>query len=247
MQCEKSPKRFDIVSIEILLRDPDDRPLQADGQLFFYQQGEFQAVETKSNREGRLIFGDPPVPDWLIVSYRRGYWTLRFDPENLPEEIRCPRLPRPGERMWWHRILGIESPSPTAGQGIRIGVVDTGFAQTAGLEHASLYDDLGEEIQARSRPLPWHGEQISRLIGQRMADPTRFGGIAPGADLICIDAGDSTAVLNSARAASAILRLAVDFRCDLINLSAGSFDELADLADLQSAVQRCSLHRGSRK
>ena len=181
-------------------------------------------VKTLAGRKptltGRLTFKD--VTEWLemLIVFHGGYWTLMLDPGNFRPELVCPELPSCGERMWWHAVLGLDTPDPAAGKHITIGVVDTPFEPTTGLEHVVVQNLAGSPCKGPRGSQPSHGETVCRLIGQRMEDPMRFGGVAPAARLICINA-ELDATFNSAVASAAIVKLAREFHCDIINLSAG--------------------------
>ncbi|MGB9368204.1 MAG: S8/S53 family peptidase [Xanthobacteraceae bacterium] len=206
--------------IQIILKGLNDLPLKAFGQIYYSEQGELRALQAETDQYGLLSFDDIATWSEMHIVFFGGFWTLMLSAAQLPKELVCPVLPNCGERMWWHTVLGIETPDPTAGDGIAIGVVDTPFAPVAGLEHASVQNLAGSAYQGEAGTIPSHGETVCRLIGQRMDDPTRFGGVAPGAKIFCIDA-ERDASLNSAVASAAIVKLAREYECDLINLSAG--------------------------
>jgi subtilisin len=207
------------VPIEIALKGLHNLPLQAYGQIFYSKDGVVRALQAETDSRGRLKFAVDTWSEMQIVFYG-GYWTLVLDPKHFPPELACPVLPSCGARMWWHAILGLDTPDPAAGENLTIGVVDTPFPPTAGLEHVVVQNLAGGPCREPLGTLPSHGETVCRLIGQRMEDPMRFGGVAPAAKLICISA-ERDAVLNNAMASAAIVKLAREFHCDIINLSAG--------------------------
>lgn len=205
--------------IEVTLRDSDGHPIEAVGQLVHGSEGDVSYSETDSH--GRLLFNEVSECQGLMIKIYDGFWTLLLDPNRLPDVIECPPLPKSAATMWWHRALGLKTPNSEAGKGIRVGVVDTAFASGEGLEHAVVVDLAGNTAVGELGKEPPHGEQVCRLIGHRVKEAERFGGIAPGADLICVNSDVGYGYLNTAVATSAILQLADDYKCDLINLSAG--------------------------
>jgi subtilisin family serine protease len=210
------------MTVEITLKDADGEPLQALGNLFYYENAEVREVATETDANGCLAFGDVAgCLELRIAIFRGGFWTLRLDAGQLPKVLTCPPLPSCQGTMWWHKVLGIEKVDAAAGKGIRIGVIDAPFMPISGLEHVAMLDIFGNPIYPDIGTLPSHGEVVCRLIGQRTSSLERFGGIAPGAELICIGAEAGGGLLNPVEVASAIVRLARDFNCDLINLSAG--------------------------
>jgi len=212
------------VPIAILLKDFNNAPLRAVGQIYCRREGEITPLQAVTDESGLLAFDAAAArPEMQVVFSGGGHWTLMLDATQPPDELVCPVLPDGGDRMWWHEVMGIETPDPTAGDGIAVGVVDTPCPRLAGIEHVTMLNLSGKKYAPASASLPSHGEMVCRLIGQRMDDPHRFGGLAPGAMITCINA-ESDASLNPAIVSAAIVKLARDFDCDLINLSAGRFN-----------------------
>jgi hypothetical protein len=209
------------VPIKIQLKDANDAPLHALGQIYCTRNGKIQPLVAETDGQGRLAFDVAATarPEMHVV-FSDGYWTLMIDTTQSPAKLICPALPKCRDRMWWHELLGVEKPDPTAGNGIAIGVVDSPFSPFEDMEHVAMLNLSGSRHTAYLGKSPSHGEMVCRLIGQRMNDPSQFGGLAPGAKITCINA-ESEASINTAIVSAAIVKLARDFNCDLINLSAG--------------------------
>ena len=80
-----------------------------DGQfIFFYDQNKFNAV---------MLMAFPAGGFWSMV-------TLNPQPEVLFE---CPPLEIQGPLAWWHHAVGINDYSCVRGEGINIGVIDSGI------------------------------------------------------------------------------------------------------------------------
>jgi subtilisin family serine protease len=144
---------------------------------------------------------------------------------SLDEMIDCPSLPVSGNLEWWHRLLGIASYDPSLGNGINVGVIDTGCGPHAFLGHvvdvgafvggATLAPPAGKDVDS-------HGSHVCGIIGAR---PTgaEFAGIAPGAAVYCarvFPAPEQPA--NQGDIANAIDALSRNSGVDLINMSLGS-------------------------
>jgi hypothetical protein len=208
------------VPIEITLTDMKGLPVQAMAQIIYGGPEELQTAVVATDADGKLCFAAITAWSEMRVVFYGGYWTLLLDAKHFSAQQVCPELPSCRGRMWWHEILGLDAPDPSAGENITIGVVDTPFARTAGLEHVTVHNLAGNPYAGECGTLPSHGETVCRLIGQRMDDPMRFGGVAPGARLICIEA-EQDATLNPAVASAAIVKMGRDYHCDIINLSGG--------------------------
>jgi subtilisin len=207
------------VPFEIRLTDLSGQPVQALAEITHSGLGGLQNDVVTTDPDGKLCFAVTAWSEMRVVFYG-GYWTLLLDAKHFSAQQVCPKLPGCCGRMWWHEILGFDVPDPFAGKDITIGVVDTPFARTPGLEHVTVRNIAGNPSTGGAGTLPSHGETVCRLIGQRMDNPMHFGGVSPGANLICLDA-EQDATLNAAVASAAIVKLARDYDCDIINLSAG--------------------------
>jgi hypothetical protein len=208
------------MTIEITLKLANESPAQALGLLYYSEEGVTKALQAETDADGRLSFGDVATCSEMLIIFFGGFWTIMLNAGQLPKVLICPPLPACNGRMWWQGVLGIDEPDPGAGEGIVVGVIDTPLAPTSGLDHVSVLTLAGNPNPAPFGQVPSHGETVCRLIGHRMKDSAHFGGVAPAADLICIDA-EVEASLNPAVVSSAIVKLARDYHCDLINLSAG--------------------------
>jgi subtilisin family serine protease len=174
-----------------------------------------------------------------LIPDQPGHWLITVDAPPSGAVVRCEPLPSAkvtdvGE-WWWHEALNAATPNPRAGAGIKIGVIDLGFEPVNGLEHVAVTTYTGAAAHIGSDLFPGHGEMVCRIVGQRAGLPIRCEGLAPGAELTCVAVDSGTGKLDLALTASAILHLARDCDVDLINLSAGLFDN--PLLGLQSAIR----------
>lgn len=177
--------------------------------------------------------------------------------------ITLPPLPREGPLAWWHRVLGLNTYSETLGEGIRVGVVDTGVGPHPYLSHvrsAGAFQN-GKRLQSpgSSNDIADHGTHVAGLIGARPpSDSKDFAGIAPGSDVVAAriyqGGGPPTqesGLTTNGDIAQAILTLARDEECDIINLSSGGPMRSRIEADrISAALNRgtlviCSVGNGS--
>src|SRR5262249_25874873 len=146
--------------------------------------------------------------------------------------VALPALPRRGPVAWWHHAVGVGRYVPALGEGIRVGVVDTGLGPHPYLQHAkrvgAIVRGVLDESADATNDVAEHGTHVAGIIGARPTDLQDFAGIAPGADLVAIrvypgggapgaEAGSAT----NGDIAEAITRLSEQEHCDIINLSSG--------------------------
>lgn len=138
--------------------------------------------------------------------------------------IECPPLVFDGPLGWWHKSVGITKYDPKRGQGVSVGLVDTGTGPHPYLSHVA---DLGAMINgqhtADGEDVSYHGTMMAGLIGARPDNSNHPAGIAPGAALSSVRVYEGGA--HGAKAddvAQAIRHLATNVGVDLINLSLSS-------------------------
>lgn len=222
------------------IEDSSGNPVSAQGMLRYFGNGaNGRGLEQTAEGQLRFEVPDDAVPLMLaVVPNEVGYWLKTIIAPKPGTRVVCEQLP-PIERVsWWHRLLNVADSDQEAGAGIVVGVVDSYFAaRQHGLEHAKVRALGAGSFNAAPTGLPEHGEMVARIIGQQPEQGGRCEGLAPGSDLVCFGA-EAESGLNPAEVATAIVRLARDDKADLINLSAGRFDN--KLVGIRSAIKEAA-------
>jgi hypothetical protein len=190
------------------------------------------AVTDKAGRATILYDPKAWVPVNIAVTPRSRAWTGYTPVVGGRANLAMTALPRSGPLGWWHRALGVQSYLPELGSGIRVGIIDTGLGPHPYLEHArsagSIVGGRLDATAAATTDVAEHGTHVAGIIGARPTDTRDFAGLAPGADLVALRVypgdgapGQESGFATNGDIAQAILRLARDEQCDLINLSSG--------------------------
>jgi subtilisin family serine protease len=182
----------------------------------------------------------------LVVEPKSGYWTFIV---NLPPDaitVELTELPQSGPLGWWQALVGNPAYSEARGQGIRVGVIDTGVGPHPYLSHVTR---IGAFIGGTYDPSPDatndvenHGTHVSGIIGARPVVGSRdFGGIAAGTDLFVARVFQAGHGANQGDIASAIEAMSGTHAVDLINLSLGGPYSEIDLDAVLVALQQGTL------
>lgn len=245
---------------------PDGTPLAAKGFLFYVDvAGEEVDVELEQASLGSLRYFIEPSEQpqaALVIPQMPGYWAMRSEVCWDGQTIVCEDLGPPDQPSWWHRLLGDHIEDAGRGDGIRIGVVDSGFSLMEGLEHVVQVDvHEGAPMVFPSRGFWRHGEIVCRIIGDTSA-PEAALAIAPGAALFFTNASFARPTLQDAHfqfpaddgspedeldprlVNRAIDALSDEHRVDIINLSLGSFEIGWEETGLAEAI-RAARSRGT--
>lgn len=204
------------------------QPLQgAEVGVIVEKAGGYKRVAGTTGPDGICViqFDAAATPMVATVTPKSGYWAMMLAGVNLASGIDCPALPRIGPLGWWYRESGHPLPQPTTGNGISIGVVDTGIGPHPALAHtesAGCFVDGQHHPDAPIDDVQSHGSGVAGIIGAQCLDEKDcvYCGGAPGARLV----GARVYASANSGASSADIALAIDFlssveEVDIINLS----------------------------
>ncbi len=181
-----------------------------------------------SDADGSVVFHFPnflqPV-EAIVVPYA-GHWTMLVRGPRGTMRVRCPKLPSNGPRNWWHRAAGLlTSDGVSLGEGINVGVIDTGCGPHPNLDHvvqAGAVINGAHDAQATAgEDVDAHGTHVCGIIGARHRERSEFQGIAPASALTSVRVFPDAAGANQGDIAQAIEVLSKDHAADLVNLSLG--------------------------
>lgn len=206
---------------------------------------EFRGV-TDTGGSCTLVLPAGYAPSMALVCPTGGFWPMLARGNALGAPVECPALPADGPLGWWHAALGLNAADPALGQGIRIGVVDTGAGPHPCLQHI---EPVGAFLGGNALPpgsavdVSEHGSHVCGTIGARPSGTGHYAGIAPGCELLVARVfATSDSGASSADIANAIDALSQQHRADIINLSLGTAtpSQVVQLA-IQEAADRGTL------
>lgn len=153
-----------------------------------------------------------------------GHWSLVTRLTSQEEQVLTVRsITRPHDMNWWREILGRTSFDDSAGQGMKIGVIDIGFEPASTLGHVICVDIEGMPFRPhRSDQRFGHGHRVCKIIAERGSMLDRQG-IAPAAEVVIVDVQDEfiDGYWDSGNFAAAIQLLVDEYKVDAINVSGG--------------------------
>jgi subtilisin family serine protease len=182
-------------------------------------------LETGANGEAAFTY-NPALwrPNLLMLEPKSGFWDWW---QELPQgdlSIDLPALPKTGPLGWWHQVVGMQRYTKGRGQGIRIGVVDTGVGPHPYVEHVRSIGAVtgGQYDPGAGQDVVGHGTHVSGLIRARPVEGSGdYCGIADGAEIFCVRVFTPDGQTNQGDVAEAIDRLVLEHDVHLINLSLG--------------------------
>lgn len=210
--------------------------------------GEFD-VERRTDASGRAAF--PTSPPGLTVAVAvvvpaGDHWPMVARGLAALGPIECPPLPQDGPLGWWHRALGIEALDTTLGEGIAVGVADTGLGAHVALAHAtrvgSFIDGAVDPRPEATQDVDGHGTHVTGTIGGRPVVAGQYAGMAPAVSLFAARVFPKDRGAGNGDIANAIDELSRERGVDLINMSLGSDTRSEIVADaILDAFERGTL------
>jgi len=231
----------------------NQQPLANVKATFYFQEdnlgykSQSAATET-SNDQGQIAFEHDPADITIFaveLTPNHGYWTLYIDNPQNGATITIPALPQTGPIGWWHRSVGVNEYQPTAGQGIKIGVVGTGVGPNSYLKNVT---GLGAYINGTFTPgaeaafdISNHGTHVCGILSAQPPQGSgHYGGLVPGAQVAVIRVFNQQEQTNNMDVAAAIDMMANE-QVDLINLSLGGGYSAIEADAIQYAMDRGTL------
>lgn len=115
--------------------------------------------------------------------------------------------------------LGVDGIDPSWGQGIKVGILDTGVGYPSTLDGVEILRRSLLSEDGTLDPIHSHGTSVASLIAGR---DSLIPGIAPGSELLSFQILDGNGSGDSFTVAQGIIE-AVDAGANILNLSLGSF------------------------
>jgi subtilisin family serine protease len=133
-------------------------------------------------------------------------------------------LPSAGPFGWWQWLSGAAGYNPAAGEGVRVGVIDSGVGPHPFLDHATpigaFLDGAVSMGETAGRDVQTHGTHVSGIIGARPNPPSAaFAGVAPGAELLVARIFGPNGGGNQGDVANAVGSLSDQHQADILNMS----------------------------
>lgn len=227
-ETRKRPLRVgEGTQMNINVRGSGQAVLGAEVRLFL--RGPFQLsneLVDSTDVNGRVVFNFSSFwqPAALIINPVGGFWRKIVRGPRDGQTINLRRLPAGSYTAWWHRLHGINAYNASRGQGVRVGVIDTGLGPHPNVAHVN---DQGAYIDGQFDPgggadVDSHGTHVAGIIGTRPNNPGEYAGLAPMSDLFTIRVFPPGQGANQGDIVNAIDHLSIVNSCDLINLSLGS-------------------------
>lgn len=174
--------------------------------------------------ECNFRYSEQYEPFTVIANPPHEYWSKVIrDISSDALQIELAPLPDDPNEYWWTLIGGMNN-LPGSGNGIKVGVIDTGCGPHPCLGHVNNIGAIvaGNFDPANGADVHFHGTHVAGTIGAIRCHDRDYDGIATGVELFSMRVFDSSMVAAQPDIAYAIDHLSKVSEVDLINLSLGS-------------------------
>ncbi len=215
--------------------------------LRFPMEGIQTISDLRTDEEGRVTFFFNGLYDVaaVLIAPPEGYYTKILRAPRNEGTYSLTRLPNARRnRGWWHEFHQITSKNDDFGQGVKVGVVDTGCGPHPFLDHVK---NIGAFINNQKDPeggsdVDLHGTHVCGSVGARPTSSSFYAGIAPGVELYSARVFPPNSGASQADIANALDELSEIHQVHLINMSLGSSRPSQILQDaIQNAFENGSL------
>ncbi len=212
-------------------------------------QSQTSSLSAVTDSNGLAVFPFDPAqwyPMSAQISPHGGAWSGVVVHPVTATSVNLDCLPKSGPLGWWHQLAGISLYDPSAGEGIRIGVIDSGLGPHPYLNHmipaGSFIDGCFQPGSEATADVQWHGTHVSGLIGARPPLGTGdYAGLAPAAEVFVARVFAPGQGANQGDIASAIDAMSIAHEVDLINLSLGGDPSAIEYDAVLAAYARGTL------
>ncbi|HKY41290.1 MAG TPA: S8 family serine peptidase [Polyangiaceae bacterium] len=207
------PDRAEQLSFDLAC-DETGEPI--DGAIVFAQQ--LGLTSQGSGLKGRATVSTFEPVVHVVVSPACNYWSkvLPAQPASSTTKVRLKRLVPRGSAAWERELVGVGADNSARGEGVKVGVVDSGIAEHQDLQVQGGWCALDERAEAFLEDESGHGTHCAGIIAGKGLEGG-VAGIAPHAELysLRVHPGGKLSDLLAA------LQWAINNQLDVLNLSLG--------------------------